>query len=282
LCLQKTDLFEEHVQYYPQDYYSYARDDKSTIVSKIKWGIRDIRNSYYRKGKGVLGEWIDITLPCKSIAMVEKCNPQKSWHILDVGCGSDALMLQYLSQQGYSHLFGVDPFIQKEITIGNATIFKKSVLDITDSFDLITLNHSFEHMPNPKEILMHCKELLSQNGAILLRVPVVDSFAWDFYHEFWPNLDAPRHLFLHSTKSIDILTRECNLHIGKKWYDSTAFQFWGAELYKKGYSLHQRTPLFPLIKLAYRMYYSMIKRDEVERLNKGGRGDTAAFLLRNL
>ncbi|MDO5576430.1 MAG: class I SAM-dependent methyltransferase [Fibrobacter sp.] len=233
-CLQKRELFEEHGQYYPENYYSYAKDDRTTLLSKIKWGIRDIRNAYYRNGTGFLGKLIHAILPCMSIAMVEKCKPQKSWKILDIGCGSDALMLQYLSQQGYSYLFGVDPFIAKDIQIGNAKIFKKSVLDIDEQFDLITLNHSFEHMPNPHEILEHCKKILSKDGRILLRIPVVDSFGWEHYGEYWPNLDAPRHLFLYSTKSLELLVQKFNLQIEKKWYDSTAFQFWGAEIYKKG------------------------------------------------
>lgn len=281
-CLQKCELFEEHVQYYPENYYSYAKDDRTTLVSKIKWVIRDVRNTYYRNGSGFSGKLIHAILPCMSIAMIEKCKPEKTSKILDIGCGSDALMLQYLSQQGYTHLSGVDPFIQKDIQIGNATIFKKSVLDIDDQFDLITLNHSFEHMPNPHEILKHCKKILSKNGSILLRIPVVDSFAWEQYGQYWPNLDAPRHLFLYSTQSIELLVKEFDLKIEKKWYDSTAFQYWGAELYKKGYALHQKVVLFPLLKLLYRVYYSIAKLNAIERLNEQAKGDTVAFLVRNV
>ncbi|HEX2959323.1 MAG TPA: class I SAM-dependent methyltransferase [Chitinispirillaceae bacterium] len=280
-CLQKSELFEEHVQYYPENYYSYAKDDRTTLLSKIKWGIRDVRNAYYRNGSGLPGKLIHAILPCMSIAMIEKCKPQKTSKILDIGCGSDALMLQYLSQQGYNNLFGVDPFIQKDIQISNASILKKSVLEIDDQFDLITLNHSFEHMPNPHEILKHLKKILSKNGRILLRIPVVDSFAWEHYRQYWPNLDAPRHLFLYSTKSIELLVKEFNLNIENKWYDSTAFQFWGTELYKKGYALHQKTLLFPLLKVLYRIYYSISKLSTIERLNENGKGDTVAFLLRN-
>jgi SAM-dependent methyltransferase len=281
-CLQKTRTEEDHAQYYPDNYYSYTKDDRSSIISKIKWGLRDIRNSYYRTGRGFTGKIIHSLLPCMSVAMVEKANPQKSWRVLDVGCGSDALMLQYLSQRGFVNLFGVDPFIKQDITIGNATILRKSLEDCTDTFHLITLNHSFEHMRNQESILLHCKKILNPDGVIILRIPVVSSFAWEQYKEFWPKLDAPRHLYLHSIESIQYLVQKCGLLVKNCVYDSTAFQFWGAELYKKGYALHQKTFLFKQIKFAYRIYYSILKRKTVEQLNNDKKGDTIALFLKHI
>lgn len=215
-----------------------------------------------------------------SIAMIEKVHPDKSMSILDVGCGSDALMLQYLSQRGFSKLYGVDPFIKEDITIGHAKILKKRLQDIQGTFDIITLNHSFEHMPDQYGVLAHCKKLLAGNGTIILRIPTVSSYAWQQYREYWANLDAPRHLFLHSDKSINLLIDACGLQVVKKIYDATSFEFWGGELYKKGFALHQKTPFFKYIKLAYRIYYSIFKNAAVEKLNAANQGDTVALFLK--
>jgi len=281
-CLQKCSTDENHVQYYPDNYYSYARDDRLSFSSKVKWMTRDIRNEYYRNGKGVIGNWIHIVLPSMSVAMIERANPEKSMKILDVGCGSDALMLQYLSSQGFVNVFGVDPYITHDINIGQAIILKKRVQDIQDKFDIITLNHSFEHMVDQYEVLSHCKKILTENGRIILRIPTVSSYAWESFKEYWPNLDAPRHLFLHSDKSIKLLINTCGLKVEKNINDSTAFQFWGAELYKKGFALHQKTPFFKYIKLMYRIYYSITKRSIVEKLNANHQGDTVALFLKYL
>jgi hypothetical protein len=46
-------------------------------------------------------------------------------------------------------------------------------------------------------------------------------------------LDAPRHLFLHTRKSFGLLAARAGLQIEKWFCDSTSFQFWGSELYQR-------------------------------------------------
>ena len=61
---------------------------------------------------------------------------------------------------------------------------------------------------------------------------------WEHYRENWVQLDAPRHLFLHTRASLQLLAEQTGLNIGKWVCDSTDFQYLGSELYRKGVPLN--------------------------------------------
>lgn len=279
-CLQKENLDEDTSQYYPNNYYSFSDDDHTKISSKVKWAIRGVRNSYYRTGKGIMGALIHRALPCDSIAMIHKINSPQDWKILDAGCGSDALMLQYLSSKGYNNLTGVDPFICSDTQRGNAHIFKKSIFDVTEKFDLITFNHSFEHMREQKETLVHCRQILNDSGLLVLRLPTVSSSSWENDKELWPNLDAPRHLFLHSVNSISILLNNSGFNVNSLYFDSTSFQFWGKKLYQLNIPLISKKGTDRLIALMLRFFYSYVYYKKVEWLNKSSQGDSIVLIAK--
>ena len=281
-CLQfDRNSNNNNISYYPPNYYSFKTDDGRSINSKIKWFLRNFRNSFYESGKGMIGAFLHKILPCMSVAALYKIKLQKNSNILDVGCGNDVLMLQHLSSKQFTNLTGIDPCISKDShQIGSIRILKKSIDAIDGKFDLITFNHSFEHMTEQRETLKNCRRILTENGLVLIRIPVVDSFAWKYYKEHWANLDAPRHHFLHSTKSITMLIEQCGFHIKTMFYDSTAFQFWGSNLYKSGFPLGgKRSLIEKAVQIAYRIFYSLTMCKKVERLNSESQGDSIALLI---
>ena len=94
-------------------------------------------------------------------------------------------------------------------------------------------------------------------------------------------LDAPRHLFLHSVDSIRLLAAKSSLELVGVVYDSTSFQFWGSEQYARGVSLrdersHRMNPDGSIF--SARQMREFEKR--AERLNAEGRGDQGAFYLK--
>ncbi len=280
-CLQKSDPEEDNSNYYPVDYYSFSLDDQTTLRSKAKWLIRNIRNEYYRSGKGVLGKLISRILPCGSISMIHKVKPLIGSKILDVGCGNDALMLQYLSSIGYQNLVGIDPYISSDhLQFGTAHVYKKVLTEISGEFDLIVFNHSFEHMNNQKEILSHCSKILGKSGKVVITIPTVDSYAWRTFKEFWPNLDVPRHLFLHSVKSVGLLAEACGFSIETTYRESTSFQFWGKKLYEKKIPLFSSDKYHRLVRLWYRLLYSLMLYKKVEYLDQNSDGDTIMLVLK--
>ena len=159
--------------------------------------------------------------------------------ILDVGCGN-GLLLNILKNYGFKHLMGVDLFLEKDLNYDNKIFIKKGdVFCINEMFDFIMLHHSFEHMPEPLKILSKLTTLIKETGTILIRIPVVDCYAWRKYGVNWSSLDAPRHLFLHTVKSISILSEKCDLIIDKIVYDSSDMQLIYSDKYIRNISMSE-------------------------------------------
>jgi hypothetical protein len=199
--------------------------------------------------------------------------------ILDVGCGAGELLHQ-MAADGFTNLTGIDAFIHDETTDGPVKIQKKTIADVTDRYDFIMLNHSFEHMAEPLDELSRLFELLQDEGRLLIRIPIMGSYAWRRYSVNWVQLDAPRHLFVHTPESLRILAKAAGFQVLRTRYDSTDFQFWGSEQCERG------IPLWSARSYAVNPRESGFSHDDIRRferqaavLNARGDGDSACFLL---
>ncbi|ACJ17343.1 hypothetical protein TON_1853 [Thermococcus onnurineus NA1] len=180
---------------------------------------------------------------------------------------------------GFRNLLGVDPFIERDIVDNGVTILKRTIHELpgTQKFNLIMFHHSFEHLPDQLETLKKAKQLLADNGTILIRMPVKSDEIWKKYGVNWVQIDAPRHVIVHTVRSFEILSEKAGLKINKIIFDSTAFQFWGSELYKRGIPLE-----IGRRNLKKYFSYKQIKKWEkvAKELNKAQSGDQAIFYLK--
>lgn len=279
-CLQITEVPRDLSIYYPADYYSLA----PRVCRPLFRGRRLLRR---------LLSQVHLSAPPSTAFILRRLaqrEPFFDWlhllrkgldsRMLDVGCGTGELLL-LMHEAGFSDLTGVDPFVpaQSDLAPG-LRILKGGVEAAKGRFDLIMLNHSFEHMPRPLEILQSLKGILAADGAVLIRIPIADSLAWRKYREHWIQLDAPRHLFLHSIRSMRQLASSAGFAVGDIVYDSHAMQFWGSEQYAKDIPLTD--PRSYYVNPGNSMFSeSEIKAFEVEssRLNREGQGDQACFYL---
>lgn len=113
------------------------------------------------------------------------------------------------------------------------------------------------------------------------RIPVV-GYDWEKYGVNCYQLDAPRHLFLHSKDSMMFLADKAGLKVDKIKYDSTSSQFINSENYQKGIPLIQEVPKskgFQRIKGKYKKW--KYKRMSAY-LNNTMNGDQAACILAKL
>lgn len=201
--------------------------------------------------------------------------------ILDIGCGRGTLICA-LYNLGFEHLEGVDKFIPEEIDYGKGVkVLKKDLSELdADTYDVLMMHHVLEHMDDQIKELKECLRLLKKDGVLLVRIPVIGE-AWDIYRENWVQLDAPRHFVLHTLKSMDILAAKTGFVIEQIIFDSTEFQFWGSELYKKNIPLtlpgtHEWYPIDKMLTTEQIATY----KEDAKKLNTDQKGDAAMFYLR--
>jgi predicted SAM-dependent methyltransferase len=142
------------------------------------------------------------------------------------------------------------------------------------------LNHSFEHMPDPLSVLKKLYEIVSPGKYVMIRIPVADCHAWEKYNVNWVALDPPRHLFVHTTKSMEMLAKESGFELARIMHDSNEKQFWGSEQYLKDIPLLDSKSYFEnpnnsiFTKKQIKVY-----RAKTRELNKKHQGDAACFYL---
>lgn len=199
--------------------------------------------------------------------------------ILDVGCGSGSFLCK-LASQGFRHLDGCDPFLEKNKTYANGVnIYKRSIHQMEGNYDVIYMNDSFEHMTDPNEVMEKISQLLDLKGLAIIKLPMFPNIAYDLLGPDWYQLDAPRHIYLHSKESMHYLAEKHGLQIVKRVYDSTMGQIVISYLYSLGYTYFEQTT-----ELMNR-YFSQSALEEIriktEDANKNEYGDHAVFYLQH-
>ena len=78
-------------------------------------------------------------------------------------------------------------------------------------FDVITMWHVLEHVPDYNQYLNEINERLNVNGILVIAVPNFKSFDAEFYGVHWAAWDVPRHLWHFSKKQLVKLLYYINL-----------------------------------------------------------------------
>ena len=282
-CLQIAAVPADLARHYPPRYASMAADAGAPWRSAPRRLARRARDRHAVLGGGVLGALLLRLFPDPALSALRPLRLERSARILDVGSGV-GLHLLALQQLGFGALLGIDPFLDQDRFHPPALHLRRlGVHDLGEAggWDLVMYHHAFEHVPDPLEQLRAVRRLLAPGGRCLIRIPVADSEAWERYRTDWVQLDAPRHLFLHTARSMRVLAERAGMVVERVAHDSTAFQFWGSEQYRRG------LPLAPGAEgreawdrgLFSRAQMRAFAR-EAERLNALGRGDQAVFVLR--
>ena len=281
-CLQIAQAPCDLGRHYPKEYYSLTGPGALPSQSCLKRFLKRRRLKHFLGKRTVPGALLERVFGRPDVpAWFAKVGPEPHWRVLDVGCGA-GLFLHTLWYAGFSNLTGVDPYIDHDLDHGQGVrVFKADVTTITGPFDVVVLSHSFEHMANPEDVLRHVHRVLAPGRTAVIRMPLVPSYAWERYRTNWVELDAPRHLFLHSQQSMRLLAERVGLEIADVLFTSGAAQFWGSEQYARD------IPLMDDRSYARNPDSSLFSRDDIARfermaedLNRQGRGDQACFYLR--
>jgi SAM-dependent methyltransferase len=274
-CVQLTDLPADLSKYYPKDYYSFATSGALKDAIKRRWAS-------YAHGERRLSGWLALQLlgPYYAMEAVRRANiPLDAW-VLDVGCGAGHL-IRDMKQLGYLHVSGMDPYVGNDIHYSDGvSVLKRGLADMGGEFDVVMLHHSFEHMSQPAHALGEMRRLLRPGGLILIRIPIADSFAWRRYGVNWMHLDAPRHLFLHSPRSMRLLADQCGLQVTQLIFEGNPSQFIGSEQYEQDIPLADPRSVYSGGLRRWAGWWRARRlHARAEDLNRTGQGDWGCFSL---
>ena len=155
----------------------------------------------------------------KSIALKNKLkliNSQSSkGRILDIGAGVGDF-LSVCKSDGWQTI-GIEPSDKaKAIAINKGVSFVENLSELeSNSFDVITMWHVLEHVPDLENQIKELKRLIKPTGTVIIAVPNFKSYDASYYSNFWAAYDVPIHLWHFSKTSIQKLFAKEKLELVK-------------------------------------------------------------------
>lgn len=283
-CLQIVEVPDDLGRHYPPDYYSFgAGGGGGGSAGGTTRALHGLRNRAAVTGRGGLGRLLLLLKPAPILASLRPCGVGAESRILDVGSGAGALVRE-LRRAGFSGALGIDPYLEEDVP-GRARedgplVVRRGLDEMEPAWDLVMFHHSFEHVVEPLGALRTVARLLAPGGTCLIRMPNAGSEAWRRYGTDWVQLDAPRHLHVHTPESLEIAAAAAGLRVRRVIHDSTDFQFWGSEQYRRDIPLFapESHAVDPSASAFTKREIRRFRR-EAARLNARGLGDQAAFYL---
>ena len=136
--------------------------------------------------------------------------------ILDIGCGTSELLNHFKNNSWL--VTGIEPnttartFAKKKYNIEN---WEEDKIDILtpNSFDVISMWHVLEHVPDLNNRLSQIAKLLKNDGTIFIALPNLDSPDSIKYKEYWSAIDVPRHLYHFTQQTFEKLISKHNMKL---------------------------------------------------------------------
>jgi len=180
--------------YKSEDYISHT-DSKKSLLDKVYQSVKN------------------YTLRRKLFLINSFKTPSKN--ILDVGAGTGDF-LKICAANNWD-TFGVEPSLNaRNVAKEKGVILIDDLFLIENKkFDVITLWHVLEHVEKISEYIIKLKELLSEEGRLIIAVPNHKSYDAKYYKEYWAAFDVPRHLWHFSQTSIQKIFSEENMVVEK-------------------------------------------------------------------
>ncbi|WP_299156267.1 class I SAM-dependent methyltransferase [uncultured Tenacibaculum sp.] len=181
--------------YYISDSYISHTDSKKSFIDRIYQLVKN----YTLKQK---------------VKLINSFNTE-SKTILDVGAGTGDFLK--VCKKNDWNTYGIEPSDKaRKIATEKDINLKQDISELKNElFDVITLWHVLEHIPNLIEYIDQLKKLLKPNGVLLIAVPNYKSYDAEYYKEHWAAFDVPRHLWHFSKESIQKLFSQVNMNVEK-------------------------------------------------------------------
>lgn len=190
----QPDLLDLPKYYESEDYISHT-DGKRSLFEK---GYQFIKN-----------------IALKNKLNLINCLKLEKGYLLDIGTGTGDF-LSYAKNKGWNTT-GIEPSEKaKSIAIAKGVTFSESTTDLeSHSFDIITMWHVLEHVPDLENQIKELKRLIKPDGTIIIAVPNFNSYDAKYYGAFWAAYDVPRHLWHFSKTAIKLLFEKEGMKLEK-------------------------------------------------------------------
>jgi len=150
----------------------------------------------------------------KKVKLIDRLN-EGSGVLLDIGAGTGDFLIE--AKKRYWDVKGVEPS-----EIAKSLASEKGIKLLTDTknlpsntFDVITMWHVLEHVPDLSTQIKEVKRLLKGGGYLVVAVPNFRSYDATYYKSFWAAYDVPRHLWHFSKDAIKAIFEKNEIYLEK-------------------------------------------------------------------
>lgn len=190
-----------------EDYYTHAAENKQQKVETLFFDRLRLHLAWrFDNNRG------------DSRNNVEPFVKGENLEVCEIGCGHGRNLLN-LQNKGFS-VWGVEPDAQaRKVALESlANVFDGTVDNlpqaITDrKFDIVLMSHVLEHFLDINAAIINAKNLLKEDGILIIEVPNCKAIGFDTYLEEWPMSDIPRHLNFFTPESLKKVVTQHNLEI---------------------------------------------------------------------
>lgn len=172
--------------------------------------------------------------------------------VLDVGCAVGTFLL-HLNKKTGCVISGVD--FKEDLSYPDFNLinfyqglfYEQNIA--SQSQDLVTMWHFFEHDYDPVRSLQMASKILKPDGKLIIEVPRLDSLTFRLFGKKWPGVQAPQHTMLLDKKGFLALL-EKNGFVVERYLPYGAFPsyfyvFTGAKFRLFGKGLDLDKAIFP-------------------------------------
>jgi SAM-dependent methyltransferase len=136
--------------------------------------------------------------------------------VLDVGCGEGTFLAEMRALGWKCTGLEMDAGAARRARASRGLQVVNSSVDeaaFPDRFDLVTMSHLLEHVPDPRHALHRAAGWLGRGGRLFLTLPNVDSWERRRFEEDWYPWDLPRHLYHFSPETLERLLAESGFSV---------------------------------------------------------------------
>ena len=254
------------------------RDDESIKVLRCKRcslvflsSFEHINKDFYKDGKMHSGNfdhkrWLEASYDDdrRRFLMLKKIIKGKK--LLDFGCGAGGFLM--MAKDYASKVAGVEKqdALRALFNEKNLDIFDNPD-EIHDKFDVITMFHVLEHLPDPKSVIKELLNKLKDDGKLIIEVPNEDDALLSLYacKKFADFTHWSCHLYSFNRKTLKKLLEDTRIEINYikpvQRYGFANHLYWLLRGEKGGHNVWEKLDN-PVLNFFYKNFLKLISKTD--------------------